>query len=295
MKNILLDVLLSREEFAQLRPPSAVAGLHDFTPLKIQDAVLKDSLVGYQAPWDDAQCKNALATTNIYQAGANIVWVKPIATASSVPASGTASRSQVVHFANMYFTRDSAKAHVQRDGRIVFPTILETFCDAALRADPALQAAGAAEAVPARAGPILVDGGMHLLGGHALVQAWWVSMARALAGKDFASVAALWQCGLTVTVLLRSPTCRAELVQHSLKYSESLRLQERCLTDNFLSFADKLAALVAPAKLQASCLGAFQRDSPGKFIGARATEQTQPPCPVGEQTQPRRGSHSTGT
>ena len=196
------------------RPPPAP--LHTFPPLRIQapSEGMPEDLVSYQAPWDPVLCRVSLATSKIYQAGANIVWVKALATDSPIPVTASASWCQICEFADMFFRRDGNRAKVQGDGRIIFPTILEAFTDRplwtgagpALAAAPALEAAlAASEAAPA---PTLQDGELLLLGGHALVQAWWVSTARALVAGDLLDVAALWQCGLSVTVLLRDEPSR---------------------------------------------------------------------------------------
>ena len=230
------------------------AELHTYPPLSItgRNGQL-DDLVAYQAPWDPAVCEESLARSRIYQAGANIVWIKAVATSSPIPVSTSAPWCQISGLADTFFRREGNRATVQQDGRIVFPSILEAFTDHPLSTGVA---APAQRPGPAPPPPTLQDGELLLLGGHALVQAWWVGMARALAAGHHLDVAALWQCGLSVTVLLRDEPSRCRLVSLAIRFSETLRVQERALTDNFITFADKLAALGLP--LQTKSLSQFR-------------------------------------
>ena len=251
---------LGRPGGTQARPQPAK--LHTYPPLSItgRNGQLHDinDLVAYQAPWDPTVCAESLATSKIYQAGANIVWIKAIATGSPIPVSATASWCKIANLADTFFRREGNRATVQQDGRIVFPTTLEAFTDHPLSTgvEHPLSTEAAAPA-PSAAGPApppatLQDGELLLLGGHALVQAWWVGMARALVAGDHMDVAALWQCGLSVTVLLRDEPSRSRLVSLAIKFSETLRVQEKALTDNFIMFADKLAALGLPLETKRS-------------------------------------------
>lgn len=211
--------------------PPRPALLYEYPPMDLQGATTDKKYwekVTQIAAWDPARCQDSLAKTKTYAAGANVAWIQAFALGSPIPAA-TLPWCQLCDLADKFFQEDSDRSYVLIDGRILFPFTLEAFTELVPAAGPAP--------------PTLQDGTLLLLGGHAVVQAWWLSMARALVAPDYGKVAALWHGGLSVPVRLYEPMdSRPRLLSHAIGYVEALRLYDKALGDNFLTFSDKLAA-----------------------------------------------------
>ena len=119
---------------------------------------------------------------------------------------------------------------VARDGgmapstcRIVFPTMLEGYSRSAadVSADD-------------------FDGSIRLLGGHALVQAWYVAALQAGQAENHEWLRQLWQAALTVTLKVSIIADPAALMVESMQFSERIKTSERTLTDTFPCFCQKL-------------------------------------------------------
>lgn len=245
-------------------------------PLDIRTTLGDDEMASYQAPWSREQCDAALRTTNMYQAGGNLLWVS--AAPAAVCPAPKMSWAQVRELQAMFFEPAGAKAKLAKNGRLVFPAILQAYVQ-----DPGAMASAA------DAG----DTALPLLGGHGLVMAWWAAMYDALraaggragdpatsangtrqsapgvggagqsvpgAGKSapaaFARVAALWQCALTTTIQVRLEREPKSIIALSVAASEGLALSAKALTDNFLVFSEKLAQ--TEIKVEAAQLDAFK-------------------------------------
>jgi len=119
---------------------------------------------------------------------------------------------------------------VARDGgmapstcRIVFPTMLEGYSRSA--ADVSADH---------------FDGSIRLLGGHALVQAWYVAALQAGQAENHEWLRQLWQAALTVTLKVSIIADPAALMVESMQLSERIKTSERTLTDTFPCFCQKL-------------------------------------------------------
>ena len=85
---------------------------------------------------------------------------------------------------------------------------------------------------------------LRLLTGHAYVYGWWRAMFAALREERLADVAALWQCGLTVTLHLRATQSVAALAVLSVAQSEAHKSMEKMLSDSFPAFAMKVSEIL---------------------------------------------------
>lgn len=85
---------------------------------------------------------------------------------------------------------------------------------------------------------------MRLLTGHAYVYGWWRAMFDAVREDRLDFVAALWQCGLTVTLHLRATQSVAALAVLSCAQSEAHKSMEKMLSDSFPAFAMKVSEIL---------------------------------------------------
>ncbi len=126
---------------------------------------------------------------------------------------------------NTFFVPGVGFAEKGKVERILFPLVLDTW---------AAHPSDFRQAPPCN---------LKLLGGHALLQAWWLAMFEALREERTMHVQALWQCCLTATIRVRSDTQLHKLILHTLQFSEGALSVQRNLADNFLLFARKVRQL----------------------------------------------------
>jgi len=215
------------KEFLANRPGSSQADLCEYKPLKIDaEESGKNKTSSYQAPWEQKSCQTSLKQSGLYQAGANITWFSP----SSI---GTCPQpaitwAQLQELVQTFFQPQAAaeEGNLQGAGRIVFPTILEGY----------IRDMGELGAIAGQ-GP----GEIPLLAGQGLVQAWWLAIGEALQAGEAARVASLWQCGRSVTALVRCVAGLPELMALSSAAGESMRVTAKTLTGTFFTFAQAAA------------------------------------------------------
>lgn len=160
--------------------------MHEQVPLAIKKECASQESVSYQAPWDNDMCIWSLQSTTMYQGGGNISWIHP--------GSSTPSWANVSELADTFFGPQKWHETVAKGGRIRFPFILEAYITE----------------VSAAHDMTVFNSSLPLLAGQAMVQAWWVALYRGVIADGakpgyFQHIAALWQCGLTTTILLRCP------------------------------------------------------------------------------------------
>ena len=80
---------------------------------------------------------------------------------------------------------------------------------------------------------------LPVVSGHIYIFAWYVAMYDALSRTDVAGIAALWQCGLTISTQVRVGLSDEGLSIWSLQSSEARKTQERLHSDTFPAFALK--------------------------------------------------------
>ena len=215
----------------QLRMHPCVTGgtgenkaLHLYEPLNIKESINEADMASYQSPWDDGQCKAALRSTGLYQAGGNLIWLNP--NPHGQCPSSPLCWAQVCELQENLFGPRGEKAKLTTCGRIVFPETMHAYMT------DMGQLEGAAAAGESQ---------FPLLGGQGLLMAWYSAMYEALHLGADQQVAALWQCCLTATVQLHLQSDVVQLMQASSQVSESLAQQAKHLADTFPSFVAKLA------------------------------------------------------
>lgn len=197
-------------------------------------------LSSFKAPWLSTTAKTSLTSTGLYEAGANVLWLDPGLTcaASATILSSEIGWQSLSELVSLFSMTGGGPGGVSPGAktRIVFPGMLEGF----------------STAVSELTLPHF-DSAIRLLGGHPLVHAWYIAVCQALLENSDAAdqhLRLLWQCGLTVTVRVLVLQDVASVMTESMCYSERLKVQERSLTDNFVTFLHKLNALLAAKNLK---------------------------------------------
>ena len=94
----------------------------------------------------------------------------------------------------------------------------------------------------------------------------------ALQQDDNAAVRSLWQCGLTLTLRVRHMSEIQKVLAVSIMHSESIRMQDRVLTDSFVAFAAKVSSIVRHSGLSGASLHAQIADDSLKHITYNGTK-----------------------
>ena len=226
----------------------------EHAPLHIVGLSEQAALVSYKAAWAVAEAQTALAATGMYEAAINIFWLNPF------PASDTArvllgdppTWPQLQEVVNLHFDTGPPHAPPSPVVRLVFPITVPAHV---LSIAAATTAAGFQGSLPA-------------VSGHIYIFAWYLAMHNALLGNDLAGIAALWQCGLTVSTQVRVALSEEELTIWSLQSSEVRKTQERLYSDTFPAFALK-ALLVGEKQCSDVKRLKFLNDAGVTFNGAR--------------------------
>ena len=181
------------------------------------------ALSNYKEAWNPQNCATAIKTTNMYEAGANLMWLSlgfvgdAAALLHAEPEWAT-----VISYQKQFFSR-SVGSSTPEIARILFPCVLEAYCD-----DEKLLTSGS-----------MPEGGMELLGGQAIVFAWYLAAARALQAGDNKLLAILWQTTLTCTVRVKVAACQRDLAVASVELSEKLS-QFVHMADTFVHWSMKV-------------------------------------------------------
>jgi hypothetical protein len=177
--------------------------LHMTPPLEIQSKLSTKELGSYKQPWGQDACANALETTAMYEAGANALWlnpglplarfVRPPAVHHEQPSVETVTRAMA-----MFFSRDamwSSKALSR--GRLVWPLTMEAFgcTKSEFHHDD-------------------FNSSISLLGGQAILLAWYGALHGAMVNCDEELLRLLWECGLTMTLQVQDSSERWQCLGH---------------------------------------------------------------------------------
>lgn len=210
------------------------AGIYGVAPLPIQDRK-EDKLMSFKEPWKVEQCRQALSTTDMYEAAGNICWIQPVpgTPTDEILAGDPPTIAQVNDVCGAFFSTFAASQgahswHGMKVHRLVFPTPLIVHTRGA----------------PVDLSTMEFKHSLRLLTGHAYVYGWWLAMFDALRLERLDVVAALWQCGLTVTLHLRSTQDVPALAVLSCSQSEAHKSMEKMLSDSFPAFAMKVIEIL---------------------------------------------------
>ena len=220
--------------------PSGIRGpdvpVHEHAALAIRTDDGSCSLGSFKAPWSADSCKNAVLTTGYYEAGANICWADAVARGEMHQrlVGDEATWDEVQTAAQRFFSHDAVivETPCKRNElpRVVFPGPL------AVWADDRKQLLGATH----------FKGSLKLLSGHVWVAAWYKGMYDALRSNKPTAwkwLMALWQCGLTITFVVKECENEADAAAFSLKQSEQ-RASVGATADSFPAFALKALVLL---------------------------------------------------
>ena len=87
-----------------------------------------------------------------------------------------------------------------------------------------------------------------LIGGHAMVWAWYYAVARAVKSSNKVLIDLLWQCALTCTIRVRVETDNKKILVAAVRLSESYISHEKGMSDTFVGWADKALEVAGTGK-----------------------------------------------
>ena len=190
--------------------------MHLREPLKISQGALSS----FKESWNPTNCEQALRTSGLYEAGANLTWIDPDVGGDAD--SDDPAWAWVYEYSERGF--EGIAYNNTKGNRIRFPIALETYWvnykhDADNPAFPT---------------------SLKLLTAHSHLWAWYVAVWRAMCDGDTQRVLALYECALTVTVTTRIDVRKETLARDVLLFSERVREDAKTLVINFVTFADRL-------------------------------------------------------
>jgi hypothetical protein len=164
--------------------------------------------------------------TCLYEAGINLLWVQawPLDSGNSFP-SEPVTWAGVEMLAQQCFSNEACfevkEGPAKGTKRLIFPFTLE----------------GWSTKGNALWEPDSFDGKIDLIGGHVAVMAWYLACYRAIKSEAGPLLRLLWECALTVTLLVR--VCpNTDALIYSLAFSEKLVAFDLA-SDSLLTFAKK--------------------------------------------------------
>jgi hypothetical protein len=208
----------------------AAGPLASHEPLQIM-AEQGQALKSFKERWNRGHSKQAVATTSMYEAGANLAWVDPVpgAEKDGWVASADPGWTSVRNLADTLFKPGGCQVGFDKgagQGRVVFPSVVVTYVtsDKLLDRDD-------------------LGGVFKLLGAPGLVYAWWLAVFEAIKEEDVAVVKTLWECALTVTVRVHVEPLLHMRVLQSLHLNEQVDVTGKNLRDTFVLFGKKVRQL----------------------------------------------------
>lgn len=238
--------------------PTGIVGA---APLRIDSAGGKGaggqkSMEGYKESWCVENCCTSIKRTGLYEAGGNLAWVD-----TSLGTAGTPEDvlfreepgwSVIRDYADQFFSESAATAGVSAatagvsaasaaaaaaagvsavTSRLLFPgEALDTFVRSA---------ADVEKSMPSK---------VTLIGGHAMVWAWYYAVARAVKSSNNVLIGLLWQCALTCTIRVRVETDNKKILLAAVRLSESYISHEKGMSDTFVGWADKALEVAGAGK-----------------------------------------------
>jgi hypothetical protein len=222
VKQKLLPEGKSLEDAEPLRLPPA-------DPAKEPPAAKKAKITvtSFKEMWQPENVLASLTSSGVYEAGGSVLWATALPTTSAEekclnPYDGT--------FAQLLEARALFQQGQWKDGRIVYPTVLDVVV-----LDPARAAPSATSPYPRS---------LTLLSGHLVLYAWWYSLNEALQQQDDERLSRLWQAGLSATVRCNFVSSEAEVARMTIASSETLRTLSSLTSDNAVVFCERLSVLV---------------------------------------------------
>ena len=224
------------------------------SPLAIQRSNDNSSaLSSYKEVWTPAHCAVAIANTGMYEAGGSLMWLDPgfvgeyVALLHAEPA-----WSVVGHYQKEFFSQKACAG----GGRLVFPCVLEAY------------------SVDDSRDWSTMPSSLCLLGGQAIVFAWYVAAARAMLASDDALLRELWQAALTCTIQVKRTTSESQLALSAMELSERYAAFAD-MSDSFPHWARKVQQIIISDKmnkLSSQVVANQLRDMGVRYRGTPATK-----------------------
>lgn len=205
--------------------------LHQHGALEIKAG--STGLVSYKAPWEAGQATTALETTNMYEAGGNVMWLNPFPESADaqVIAGDPPSWSQVVEIQELHFNLSAVAAPHGKTFQHIFPIAIPVDVSS----------------LDVVRGRTSFPGSLSIITGHVYLYAWFFGMWQALQAGNMAAVASLWRAGLTVTIHVRAGLTEVELAVLSILQSEQRKGQDPAGWHRMPAMAAALSSTPPPA------------------------------------------------
>ena len=226
------------------------------SPLEIRASTDAESsaLSSYKEVWTPANCKVAVASTGMYEAGGSLMWLDPgfigefVSLLHAEPA-----WSVVAGYQKEYFSHKACHGK----GRLVFPCGLEAY---------SLDESRDWSTMPSS---------LCLLGGQAIVFAWYLAAARAMVTSDDTMLRELWQAALTCTIQLKITTSASKLALSAMELSERY-ISFAEMSDTFPHCAVKVQKIIDDTegmkKLSAQAVANQLREMNVRYRGTLVTK-----------------------
>ena len=223
-------------------------------PLMIRASTDSSAVSSYKEVWTPANCKVAIADTGMYEAGGSLMWFDPGFIGEFVSfLHAEPSWSVVADYQKDYF---SHKACLGK-GRLVFPCALEAY------------------SVDESRDWSTMPSSLCLLGGQAIVFAWYLAAARAMIASDDTLLKALWQGALTCTIQVKRTTSASELALSAMELSERYVAFAE-MSDTFTQWATKIQKVMDETdgmkKLSAQAVAKQLQDRNVRYRGSAVTK-----------------------
>ena len=224
------------------------------SPLVIRASTESSALSSYKEVWTPANCKVAIASTGMYEAGGSLMWLDPgfvgefVSLLHAEPA-----WSVVADYQKEYFSHKACHGK----GRLVFPCGLEAY---------SLDESRDWSTMPSS---------LCLLGGQAIVFAWYLAAARAMVTSDDTMLRELWQAALTCTIQLKITTSASKLALSAMELSERY-ISFAEMSDTFPHCAVKVQKIIDDTegmkKLSAQAVANQLREMNVRYRGTLVTK-----------------------
>ena len=188
-------------------------------PLDIKKADDGD-LSSYKEAWRPANCHVSCQRTGYYEAGGSGLWIDPEVAADGELPFVDPGWHLVHEVGRCQF------CGIEHNGieRVRFPVTMSCWWRAGVLALPK-------DRYPS---------GIVPLGGKVFIWAWYVEMFKALDKNDHKRIKLLYECILTVTIIMFTSSDKAIIVEESIKMSETVRATVQATSDSFVTFASKI-------------------------------------------------------
>ena len=241
-------LLNSRPEFKGHFPDGEPAS-HQPLEIKSEKITSKGTFTSYKAPWTAQAARDAAASTGMFEASANALWLNPHPPTTGeerVIAGALPCWKDVEETTSRHFSADARQATpAESQGigvqRIMFPVTITAHVDST-------------EQLTNHSFPST----LRALSGHVYIYALYYAMFKAIQEKDYGLLASLWQACLTTTINCRIGLTPSEQALLTMAQSESAKAGMELQSDSFLFFAAK-ALLVLHQSMETNKLRVRQQ------------------------------------